>query len=122
MTQSYGGFPYPTDLLLRLFKKLFPSLQRRFVRTVTMPRVPTRVPTVAGQPEDPTTYVTFDAVVGRNSAFHMLTEEHLQELGGVEYRALTALLWIVAAVSPFWIHAIASTETFRICSISSECY
>ena len=106
MTQSYGGFPYPTDLLLRLFKKLFPSLQRRFVRTVTMPRAPT----MTGQMTEPANYVTFDAVVGRNSAFHMLTEEHLQELGGVEYRALTALLWIIAAVSLSWIHVILLTK------------
>lgn len=30
--------------------------------------------------------------------FHLLTEEQLEELGGVEYRALTALLWIIAFV------------------------
>ena len=44
-------------------------------------------------------YISFDAVVGRNSAFPYLTNTQIEELGGVEYRALNALLWIVAAVS-----------------------
>jgi hypothetical protein len=43
-------------------------------------------------------YISFDAVVGRNSTFHLLTNEQLEELGGVEYRALNALLFIVAGV------------------------
>ncbi|CCO33656.1 Low-affinity potassium transport protein [Rhizoctonia solani AG-1 IB] len=33
----------------------------------------------------------------RNSQFHDLTQEEQEELGGVEYRALGALLWIIAA-------------------------
>ncbi|KAF5393461.1 hypothetical protein D9757_000476 [Collybiopsis confluens] len=41
-------------------------------------------------------YFSFDAVVGRNSAFPLLSDEQMDELGGVEYRALYALLWIVA--------------------------
>ena len=99
MTQSYGGFPYPTDILLSLIKKFFPSLERRFVRTITLPRTSSALPGTAQGTDSNAQYVSFDAIVGRNSAFHMLTEEHLQELGGVEYRALTALLWIVAIVS-----------------------
>jgi hypothetical protein len=43
-------------------------------------------------------YVSFDAVVGHNSSFEELTEEQLEELGGVEFRALNALLWIVGIV------------------------
>ena len=43
-------------------------------------------------------YVSFDAVVGHNSSFEDLTEEQLEELGGVEFRALNALLWIVGIV------------------------
>jgi hypothetical protein len=43
-------------------------------------------------------YVSFDAVVGHNSSFVSLTEEQLEELGGVEFRALNALLWIVGIV------------------------
>jgi hypothetical protein len=43
-------------------------------------------------------YISFDAVVGHNSSFEELTEEQLEELGGVEFRALNALLWIVGIV------------------------
>ena len=98
---GYGGFPYPTDLLLRLFKKLFPGLERRLVRTVTLPNTRTisTYPNGDGSSARNVAYISFDAIVGRNSKFHLLTEEHLEELGGVEYRALTALLWIVASVS-----------------------
>lgn len=39
-------------------------------------------------------------VVGRNSHFHDLTQEEHDELGGVEYRALRILFWIVLLVSP----------------------
>jgi len=46
----------------------------------------------------PVPYVSFDAVVGHNSSFVSLTEEQLEELGGVEFRALNALLWIVGIV------------------------
>jgi len=95
---EYGGFPGPVQLLLRLFRALFPGLERRLVRTVTLPRTQTLqstgVGTVGGEGKLQR-YLTFDAVVGRNSRFHLLTDEHLRELGGVEFRALTALLWIV---------------------------
>ena len=43
-------------------------------------------------------YLSFDAVVGINSSFESLTKEQLEELGGVEFRALNALLWIVGIV------------------------
>lgn len=98
--KGYGGFPYPTALLLRLFKKLFPGVERRLVRTVTLPAtrsISTMQGTTAGGSRG-VPYISFDAIIGRNSKFHMLTQEQLEELGGVEYRALTALLWIVALV------------------------
>jgi len=63
----------------------------------TMSLTPSRVGAAeVGRKQVP--YISFDAVVGRNSAFHLLTNEQLDEIGGVEYRALNALLWIVAAV------------------------
>jgi len=37
-------------------------------------------------------YTSFDFVVGRNSRFHGLTTAQQEELGGVEFRALTVLL------------------------------
>jgi hypothetical protein len=30
--------------------------------------------------------------------FYSLTDEHMEELGGVEFRALNALLWTIAIV------------------------
>jgi hypothetical protein len=50
-------------------------------------------------------YISFDAVVGRNSSFHHLTSEQRDEIGGVEYRALGALLWIVGIVSRMLLEA-----------------
>ena len=48
------------------------------------------------------TWLKFDGlVVGRNSLFHTdrLVNEHLEEIGGVEYRALSLLSYLVAFVS-----------------------
>lgn len=44
-------------------------------------------------------YISFSAVIGRNSHFKDLTDEQMDELGGVEYRALKVLLVIVICVS-----------------------
>jgi hypothetical protein len=43
-----------------------------------------------------------DAVVGRNSQFHGLTREQRDELGGVEYRAISLLSWVVALYFILW--------------------
>jgi hypothetical protein len=101
MTQGYGGFPSPFELLRRLLDRLLPTFKNKLTRTLTMPATvsftPSRTGTDQGKRHAP--YISFDAIVGRNSAFHMLTQEQLDELGGVEYRALNALLWIVGGVS-----------------------
>ena len=55
----------------------------------------------------PVSYISFEAVVGRNSAFHQLTHDQLEELGGVEYRGLTALLWIVGAVCLLFLYVVS---------------
>ncbi|KAF2646809.1 hypothetical protein P280DRAFT_387556 [Massarina eburnea CBS 473.64] len=47
--------------------------------------------------EDPMPYLSWTPTVGRNSAFVDLTEEQREELGGIEYRALKLLLWILVA-------------------------
>ncbi|KAH7928677.1 TrkH-domain-containing protein [Leucogyrophana mollusca] len=123
---GFGGFPMPHELLASLFGKLFPRVKTRLQRTVTIPVTTTiaggamgRTATLPGSGAGPgrtnsvpgtigggsvsaadgtksVAYISFDAVVGRNSAFHSLTNEQLEELGGVEYRALNALLWLVA--------------------------
>ncbi|TDL22995.1 hypothetical protein BD410DRAFT_820980 [Rickenella mellea] len=97
MDRGYGGFPGPQAIFLKLFRRLFPETERRLVQRITIPRTVT-IGSQAGTGPGITRevpYITFDAIVGRNSKFHMLTEENLEELGGVEFRALNALLWIV---------------------------
>lgn len=85
-----------------MFRRFFPKLQKQLTRTITIP-VSTTIASQHGslrnvQGSKVVSYISFDAVVGRNSAFHLLTNEQLEELGGVEYRALNALLFIVAGV------------------------
>ncbi|KAF8841742.1 TrkH-domain-containing protein [Paxillus ammoniavirescens] len=109
---DFGGFPMPHEMLGMLFRRLFPRAANRLHRTMTIPTttaltggelgrtpsVPAYMAESVNVPESskPVAYISFDAVVGRNSTFHMLTYEQLEELGGVEYRALNALLWLVA--------------------------
>ncbi|CAL1711435.1 unnamed protein product [Somion occarium] len=98
--RGFGGFPMPLEILSAIFHWLFPRLERQLTRTVTIPRTQT-IASQAGPGAPPgarlVPYISFEAVVGRNSRFHQLTKEQLDELGGVEYRSLTALLWIVGA-------------------------
>ncbi|KAL0574295.1 hypothetical protein V5O48_007653 [Marasmius crinis-equi] len=97
---GFGGFPMPHEIIRSLIKKFFPKLGVQMTRTVTIPRTMTYASSHGGASLAPgaraVPYISFEAVVGRNSAFPMLSEEQLHELGGVEYRALNALLWIVA--------------------------
>lgn len=97
--REFGGFPTPLEILRRVANRFFPSLNRRFTRTVTVPRtmslVSNRAGALPGTKVVP--YISFDAIVGRNSMFHRITSEQRDELGGTEYRALKALLWIIGA-------------------------
>ncbi|KAG1737871.1 cation transport protein-domain-containing protein [Suillus paluster] len=119
MLRGFGGFPMPHELLGMLFGWLFPHARNGLERTTTIPvtttltggglgrtmsgaastpRRPIRGGSISAvEGTKPVTYISFDAVVGRNSAFHVSTNEQLEELGGVEYRALNALLWLVAS-------------------------
>ena len=99
---GFGGFPLPHEILGRVVHYLFPKVKAKLERTLTMPRTMT-VTSQSGQPnsDDNVTvvpYISFDAIIGRNSVFHELTNEQLEELGGVEYRALNALMWLVPLV------------------------
>ncbi|KAI0645210.1 cation transport protein-domain-containing protein [Trametes meyenii] len=97
--KGFGGFPMPHEIISRLFGRAFPSLERKLTRTITMPRTRTIASERGTLPPGtrPVPYISFEATVGRNSVFQSLTREQLEELGGVEYRALSALLWIVAS-------------------------
>ncbi|KAJ6593443.1 cation transport protein-domain-containing protein [Mycena capillaripes] len=90
---GFGGFPMPHEIAKGLFSRFFPKLKQKLTRTITLPRTTTLNGVVGARPAP---YISFNAIVGHNSAFHQLTREQQDELGGVEYRALKALLWIVA--------------------------
>ncbi|EKG18928.1 Cation transporter [Macrophomina phaseolina MS6] len=45
--------------------------------------------------QDPTPYLSWTPTIGRNSAFVDLTEEQREELGGIEYRALKTLAFVL---------------------------
>ena len=77
---------------MRLVRKFFPNFSRR----LTGDDGTNDQYSLEGKKPD---YFTFEAKVGRNSRIVVLSEDEIEELGGVEYRALTALMWIVAAVS-----------------------
>ena len=49
-------------------------------------------------------YLTFDALVTGNSHFRNLTSAQRRELGGVEYRALTLLSWLIPI---YWFACVA---------------
>lgn len=101
---GFGGFPMPHEIGKRLFQKAFPERAKTLTQTLTMPRTNTIgrrgtiIPDVQKEPEKEVPYISFAAVVGRNSRFTGLTDEQMEELGGVEYRALRVLMWIVIGV------------------------
>ncbi|EKM49791.1 uncharacterized protein PHACADRAFT_214314 [Phanerochaete carnosa HHB-10118-sp] len=100
---GFGGFPGPREVFTRTSQRLFPRLHRRFQNTLTMPRTSTFIPQDAHGIDSqhiassirPVPYLSFQVDVGKNSTFKDLSEEEMLELGGVEYSALNALMWIV---------------------------
>ncbi|GAA5876158.1 hypothetical protein JCM16303_007040 [Sporobolomyces ruberrimus] len=109
MHSGFGGFPNPLVAAAGFARSRIPAMRNAVERTVTIPRTTTMMSThshdsrmgtttFAGSESNyikPVSYITFDAVVGRNSRFHGLTTAQQEELGGVEYRALTLLLRLV---------------------------
>jgi hypothetical protein len=98
--QGFGGFPMPHEIISNFFHHFFPKVEATVKRTMTIPMnqtITSQHGTVTpGARVVP--YITFEAIVGRNSTFHMLTNEQIEELCGVEFKALNALLWIVPTV------------------------
>ena len=100
MNRDMGGFPMPWTIIGSLFAKVFPGLKRKITRTVTMPVTMSLTPGHENKPGSKyAPYLSFEARVGPNSTFRLLTSDQLDEIGGVEYRALNALLCIVAGVN-----------------------
>jgi len=111
---GFGGFPMPHEIIGRIAGFAIPKISNWLHRTVTIPARTLSISLRGGEREIPqgsdatnllsrtksVPYISFDAVVGRNSHFYDLREEELEELGGVEYRALSMLLWLVPLVGP----------------------
>jgi len=100
MHKGFGGFPSVFSIAKRIIAHWFPSVERTLTRTVTIPAISSVAPSGVGGDDGKkrVPYISFEAVVGRNSVFHALTSEQLDEIGGVEYRALNALLWLIPSV------------------------
>ncbi|KAK9899237.1 hypothetical protein P389DRAFT_209225 [Cystobasidium minutum MCA 4210] len=107
MTTGFGGFPNPVKVVANAaHKRLLPKVATLdMARTTTLQSVYSDrghaggesggLTNIAAGPTRAVSYISFDAVVGRNSRFYSLTSKQRDELGGVEYRALSALLKIV---------------------------
>ncbi|KAI9442969.1 TrkH-domain-containing protein [Lactarius indigo] len=93
------GFGSPVNWFTGILHRLFPSLGRNIHRTLTMPDTPRLLVSDRGEVPPgarPVSYLSFKARVGHNSRFLGLSDDDYEELGGVEYRALSTLLWIVS--------------------------
>lgn len=108
VTEYLPGIPHRPpqaqqhSIVSEVSQRLFPRFHQKVKRTLTMPRTATLLPadtvrTSQGPRENSTVvpYLSFPTIVGRNSAFHGLTEDQLEELGGIEFRALNMLMWAV---------------------------
>ncbi|OWZ79653.1 potassium ion transporter [Cryptococcus neoformans Tu401-1] len=95
--EGFGGFPTPLNIGKKVFRKVFPETSKNLARTFTVPRTNTMSGRSTGQGTESkdAPYISFSATIGRNSRFEGLTTEQMDELGGVEYRALRVLLYIV---------------------------
>lgn len=96
--RGLGGFPSPWDYLVSLLhvSRMRERLTVPAVRTMTTmqpARTDDDLEHAHGRQFAP--YLTFDATVTGNSHFHNLTLAQRNELGGVEYRALNMLAWLV---------------------------
>jgi len=117
MNRDMGGFPMPWSIVGSLFTKIFPGLKGKITRTVTIPVTTSLTPGHENKPGSKhAPYLSFKARVGPNSTFHFLTGDQLDEIGGVEYRALNALLWIVGGVNHLSLLSSTTHSMLTMCS------
>lgn len=81
----YGGFPYPWESA-----GVKNMLQAPFERLHHRPH------------DEPHDYLSFKPVLDSRGRFHSLDERQREELGGVEYKALHLLGWLLPAYVFFW--------------------
>lgn len=95
MQTGLGGWPTPFDLVMHLYRWLWPSHSEPIPRFNTI--TSSRSHGWGDGPEGQRAYLSFDVLVSRNSHFHHLSDTQREELGGVEYRALDLLSKLIPA-------------------------
>ncbi|KAK7441783.1 hypothetical protein VKT23_016445 [Stygiomarasmius scandens] len=88
----FGGFPGPLQLLRKVLRAFAPNIYQKMERTMTIPYTTT----IQGR-NVPWLTSTTTITAGRNSHFYTehLTDDQIEEIGGVEYTALRWLVWMV---------------------------
>jgi hypothetical protein len=92
MGSGFGGFPNPVKAAASAVSNRLLSTgtagPNELGRTTTLQSVHSEpgLSDIAAGPTRAVSYISFDAVVGRNSRFYSLTSAQRDELGGVEYR------------------------------------
>lgn len=100
--QNLGGFPGPFQLFRLFLQKFAPRVYDHAHRWFTvLPGYTGTGGTEAGKSMKWLSQNLSGLMVGRNGDFNTdeLTDDQLEELGGLEYRALRALSYIVMIVS-----------------------
>ncbi|CAD6573172.1 MAG: hypothetical protein ASARMPRED_005922 [Alectoria sarmentosa] len=82
---GHGGLPYPWEW----------DISRKFASRFAAPADPIQ--------ERPHHYLSFQPSFDHKGRFHSLSEHEAEELGGVEYRALGVLMWLLPVYILFWL-------------------
>jgi len=87
-----GGFPI-FSLITSLISRISPERSKKLKRSLTISQG-------VELKADERSWLDFDLPTGRNSRFHLegLSDEQVEAIGGVEYAALNAWLWILPLV------------------------
>ena len=114
--QDMGGFPGPIELFQRFVRTgALGPIERAWNRIAAYGRKHRRHPYLSWIPD------SIDGlIVGRNSEFNtdQLTDEQLEHLGGIEYRALRFLSYFIFAVSAEIVPPLAFSDCLQTSSIS----
>lgn len=122
---AYGDFPGPFSILKHFFRLTLPKSHDFLARTLTI-----QPATTTANP-DRVPWLDFDGLkISRNSNFNLreLDSIQLEYLGGLEYRALCALSWIVityfviSQLVPFLILAPYLAATSRYNDVFAQQY
>lgn len=124
MNTGLGGFPNPLEIACSLLESANVHRRLRMPRSSTMASMhPSRSHTVtSGDDVRMAPYLTFDAEVTGNSHFVNLTHAQRVELGGVEYRALDVLAWLIPTYWFAWLFLALVIATPYMASGASRPY